>query len=431
MLSFRGNPTCSELLKNNSSYFKYADDGTITFIHQNLDVCHKIAQEACNTIYSWCQRWKLAINCAKNKTEAIIMQHKGGKKTNAHNLHNLRIGDQEILFVKKSKVLGVIIDDQLTFKNHASTQLRNCWYTWYTLCKDTTTVRGLNQSSLTALFKSVVVTKLMYAAPIWLQENMYFFTDFWSRAILKMSGSEYHPSRLVTEIALGIPPLQLQLNEISLKFVVKNLKDPTFKGIFYQLEESRRHPYHNHIRLLQDYIGWKRACTDEAGKVSNRHCSISDITDEELYYTRQTIKDYTNHMWTQHVRENIDPESEIAEEIDSGSIYIQNKTVKYLFPRNSKRWFDSKVLSLLHGNSMDFGKFKSSIKRKGNPYCPVCGILDDAYHQIYECTKFACEHRCLIPASRDRYTYGLKITMSPGRECLTNLRKMAQAIFGD
>jgi hypothetical protein len=429
MLSFRGNPNCSDLLQSHSNYFKYADDGTITFIHKSLKVCHEIAQEACAEIYSWCQRWKLAINCAKNKTEAIILQHKGKNTINPKSLQNLKIGDKEILFVKKSKVLGVIIDENLDFKNHASIQLRNCWYTWYTLCKNTTTVRGLNQSSLTTLFKSVVLTKLMYAAPIWLQYNLHFFTDFWSRAILKISGSEYHPPRLVAETALGLPPLKLQLNEISLKFVIKNLQDPNFKSIFYQLEETKRHPFHNHIKELQDYITWKRSCTASAKDTRNKNCQIADISEAELYYTRQTIRDYTNHLWTLHVKYSLDPESQIVEEIEDGNLHIQGNTAKHLFPRTSNRWFDSKVISLLHGNSIDFRKFKCTITKKGNPYCTLCGTYDDAYHQLYECTKFSCEYRDLIPAFKDRKTYGLMISMLPGHDHLLNLRKMAERIF--
>ena len=76
---------------------------------------------------------------------------------------------------------------------------------------------------------------------------------------MKISGSQYIPSRLVTEIALGITPLKLQVDEIILKFMIKNFNDPLFKGIFLQLEETRNHPFHSHVRQIKKYIQWKRS----------------------------------------------------------------------------------------------------------------------------------------------------------------------------
>ena len=129
MLLFNSDPTASALLKENSCSYKYADDGTIAFIHKSLICCYNMAQEACTLINTWCKKWRLKVNCSVNKTEAIIVK----AKEEAPIIPNLKIGDREILYVKQSKVLGILIDENLKFSTHASAQLRNCWYTWYSM----------------------------------------------------------------------------------------------------------------------------------------------------------------------------------------------------------------------------------------------------------------------------------------------------------
>ena len=57
-----------------------------------------------------------------------------------------------------------------------------------------------NASSLRMLFKSVVLTKLLYAAPIWLKENLDTFKDFYSRVLLKISGATHHPPKEITSV---------------------------------------------------------------------------------------------------------------------------------------------------------------------------------------------------------------------------------------
>ena len=74
-------------------------------------------------------------------------------------LPNLKIGDMDLQFVTKSRVLGVIIDNDLTFSNHANDILKRCWFQWYKVTKGTTRLYGLNTPSLLLLLKTLVLTK--------------------------------------------------------------------------------------------------------------------------------------------------------------------------------------------------------------------------------------------------------------------------------
>ena len=259
------------------------------------------------------------------------------------------------------------------------------------------------------------------------------FKDFWARALLKISGSEYHPKRIVTEIALGIPPMDLTLSEISLKFVLKCSSDPIFYALFCQLEATRDHPFNKHVIAAAKYVQWNRSpCSTLINKASTPPFSTVDKVN--LCYSKESIRNFTNYKWTENIKKNI-PQSDLHDNIEEGTISMERNACNILFPRHSKRLLDSKLLSLLHGSNTHFRKFKCTIARGNNhiisPYCKVCrNVEDDAYHQLYECPRFNCEYRDILPYSNHRKLYGIQILMSPGTEHLVALRNMAQIIFG-
>ena len=153
--------------------FKYADDGSVSVIGNNPLQCQQNMQIVCDYISGWCKKWRMVVNCNVNKTEVIILNTAGYNSiTPTSPISPVNIGGDELLYVKKSKVLGLIIDEDLSFLPHANKALQSCWYTWFRLSDKTTRKRGLNTATLTLLFKTVVLTKLFYAAPVWLDKRL-------------------------------------------------------------------------------------------------------------------------------------------------------------------------------------------------------------------------------------------------------------------
>lgn len=73
----------SDMFRENSSYtlnnlnasaYKYADDGSVAITHADPQICYQLAQEVCQTLAKWCQKWRLVINCDKDKTECLIIK---------------------------------------------------------------------------------------------------------------------------------------------------------------------------------------------------------------------------------------------------------------------------------------------------------------------------------------------------------------------
>ena len=77
---------------------------------------------------------------------------------------------------------------------------------------------------MTILFKAIVLSKLLYAAPVWLNSNLSIFNKFISKVLLKISGSTHHPPKDVTELAVGLTPLSVMNDITSIKFVLKALQ---------------------------------------------------------------------------------------------------------------------------------------------------------------------------------------------------------------
>ena len=66
-------------------------------------------QTVADYISGWCYKWRLVINCAKDKTEVIIVKTKLTEEEKASST-KIRITGKELQYVEKSKVLGIIVD---------------------------------------------------------------------------------------------------------------------------------------------------------------------------------------------------------------------------------------------------------------------------------------------------------------------------------
>ena len=86
------------------------------------------------------------------------------------------------------------------------------------------------------------------------------FDSFWNDVILKCSGSMYYPHRELTEIALQIPPLEIQLKVITVKFLCKCLTSTDFmNSILHQIDGSLQTQLHQQLQSLKDFLTWKTA----------------------------------------------------------------------------------------------------------------------------------------------------------------------------
>ena len=83
------------------------------------------------------------------------------------------------------KVLGVYIDNRLTFNHHVNEILKSCYQSLF--ARKTMKNYGLNQSILETIFKSLILSKLLYASSAWWgfrgQQNKLRYSAFLRKAV--------------------------------------------------------------------------------------------------------------------------------------------------------------------------------------------------------------------------------------------------------
>ena len=374
------NSSCSSEII--SKAYKFADDGTVTVSGNKINDCYIVLQSICDKLFDWCKNWRLIINCDQNKTEVIIIH--GQKSILTSNIPKVKIGDNYLHYVKKSRVLGIILDDQLSFLHHAKDILKRCWHQWYRISKDTTRHNGLNTASLTILFKTLVIPKLMYASPTWLHKQLDTFKDLWSRVLLKIIGSEYHTERKITEVTLSIPPLNVQLEVNSVKFLLKCLSsDDEMIAILLNIEQQSNHPLFSKIFQIKKYICWKQKSRRQTARTVDL---ISSLNQSLTYYSPVGMRCYQNKLWWNEVKTML-PHLDIDTWVESNG--------KLLFPPGSIRSQNSLTAEYIHGHSIAFMRFRKAVKLSNTDICDLCDLnmVDSKEHRLFECLAFDCDHR--------------------------------------
>ena len=143
-------------------YFKYnlfADDSTLTCKLDNKNETYiktKFETEL-QSVFSWLQMNKLKINFDKSK----FMMFSYGKK---YSLTTLKLGNNNISITESIKFLGIIIDQNLNFRAHASAISTK-------ISKVNGVLFRLNNTlpceSLQLLYSALLVPHIVYGIEIW------------------------------------------------------------------------------------------------------------------------------------------------------------------------------------------------------------------------------------------------------------------------
>ena len=144
------NINSSELkpLSDKNYYFKYADDGYLIVPASNcLTIPLELQHHA-----SWAASCNLKLN--PTKTSEIVFSSNRAKEP---------APNSGVRRVKEIKILGVIFDNRLTFSNHVQATISSCNQSLFAL--RTLKQHGLSEQCLRTVFKSTVISKLLYASP--------------------------------------------------------------------------------------------------------------------------------------------------------------------------------------------------------------------------------------------------------------------------
>ena len=392
-------------------------------------------EQVLNYIKDWCHKWRLLVNCEKNKTEILVIQP---GKHSAYTPSPLFLGSSEIKYAEKSKVLGVYIDTKLEFREHARYVLRKCWYSWNILTENSTRLEGAGGPALALLFRTVVLTKLLYAAPVWLKRQLSFFDDFLAKARLKITGGQFHCSKVLSELLTMVAPLRVSLEVLDVKFILKGLTaGDTMTAKLLQIEAEPNHPYYKGIMSVKRYLRWKGdplvlPTPNRRHQTFLRNCSLIDVDPQTLHYSKESMEEYGYELWNEVIRNSIksisrtDPftilpvhsDEELKLLVDCGALFDVP-----LLRRSLSRRTTTAVVDFVHGHNLRFQDFLyAQQKLNRNVHCPECLECfkpDSPFHKLFECELGDCLvelREQLKPISRYEHNFHLALLFNRERK---------------
>ena len=140
-------------------FILFADDTNIFFSHKNLNILEKTLNEELPKLTDWCLANKLSINYKKSN----FMIFKSKQKRQTFDI-NLKINDCAIGCVKETVFLGVVLDENLSWKPHITNVARKISKSIGIIYKASFC---LPTSSLCTLYYSLVYPYLIYCISVW------------------------------------------------------------------------------------------------------------------------------------------------------------------------------------------------------------------------------------------------------------------------
>ena len=236
------------------------------------------------------------------------------------------------------------------------------------------------------------MSKLLYAAPVWLKTQLHKFKDLYARACLKISGSTHFPRQNLALLAMGLEPLSVHYDVIVTKFVLKALNsDDSMKSILLQIESTRSHPFYHHIVLAQKYLfEQENPVCKPASQRSNSTTSIADADKGLSHYTKDDMVVYKGKLWNELLSQDEAYAAYNNEKDTDFNMHVLLSNSKTLFSRTSSRITDTKkVMAAIHGHSCQFKSFRCSLGLEDDHFCEVCPETPDTnIHQLLDCPKY-------------------------------------------
>ena len=250
----------SELLENPSIHvLKFADDGTMKISAGDSKTCIRHLNTALDSLNNWSKKWRLKINCDRNKTEIVCFNTSEGDRTLIP--ETFKLGNKDIHRVAETKVLGVIIDENLTYKSHSDMLHKALLGRWATICRYTNKHWGFKIHVMILLLKTLFLSKIWYANHVWqTKHNTTDINKLCYRMLKSITGAVFNIKQSTAEIILGIPPLEIQTKIHGIKHFLKIINSPVqndiykhFLAITYNHETKKPIPIHKNTKMCSTF----------------------------------------------------------------------------------------------------------------------------------------------------------------------------------
>ena len=197
---------------------KFADDYNLWKTATKLADLESNMQKDLDVLLEWCHKWRININI--KKTEVIVFN---GEK-NTPNI-SLKIKNNTIKQVTAKRMLGVIIDEKLTFKDHIKHMCMQARKSYSQLAA----FPNLPLSILKTLYKSFIRPKLEYCCSVWghklyLHNNLQNIESVQRGALSLIIRPFKSTPTIALEPELNILPTDIRLKQLQAMECIKILR---------------------------------------------------------------------------------------------------------------------------------------------------------------------------------------------------------------
>ena len=389
--------------QDNISILKFADDGTIKISAETSPNCVDKLNLVLKCLETWTSKWRLKVNCDKNKTEVICFNTSENDKDLIPDSFSL--GDKQICKVSSTKVLGLTIDENLSYKQHCTNLLKSIQTTWANLCKYSNRHWGFTQEVMLYLVITLIISKISYASHIYAtRTNMQEINSFWYHILKSITGAVFNIKQNLAEVILGVPPLLIQsrVNSIKhyLKLNLKPLKRDRYRDfIISTYDQSTKSPSSLHTRLkyLFDFLQWKVARYPTHFNQEDTNIielklfeQFFSLSEKACAYDKKMINHYTENMlWT--------PSLINQYQFEGLSDTPKPSCDRIAIPKFTPRKTEVLLMSIFYKNNL-LKSFLYNIGRSESPLCTQCGLSEEtADHLLFTCASVpeSLRTRCL------------------------------------
>ena len=377
--------------QENVDAYKFADDGSIKASASTTEACLKTFDEILIAIHKWANRWRMVINCDVNKSEVIAF-------STAENNPQLvpktfKLGTKDIYKVSKTKVLGLTMDENLSYTEHSQEVHKKLIKKWAMICQYSNKNWGFSEKVLVNLIKTLILSALFYAGHIWInRETMKEINKLWYKMIKSTVGAVFNVRLSIAEVILGLPPPETvnTVNQIKhyLKLNIRKLDGDRLKEhILRYLSDELKMPVELNVGLRNvfKYLKWKINLypqtfnQDDANIVnSSRMDCFFNLSSKSCKYTKSMMTKYTEQLWTQKL---------VFEAQAEGYAFHPKPSCAPLQINNTLgRSGEVQLMSLFYENNLLNGFLhKYDNQKYPNPYCYCGEDIQTNFHILMTC----------------------------------------------
>ena len=387
----------SDFNEANTNIYKFADDGSVKISGDTTAECLTRLEKVLDALNTWAKKWRMVINCQPNKTEVICF----GTAENNRNLipTEFKLGSQTIKLVKFTKVLGITIDEDLSFIEHSKQVYKKLTTRWNIIQMYCNRNWGFSQRVMVELTRTLFLSCLLYGSHLWMNKNnMKEINSLYYKLLKTSIGSVFNTRQSIIEIIVGLPPITIQnkMNQIKhyLKIIMNNVPDDPLKLCIQKMTQNNP-PTELKITLRSVYkfLKWKMQQTPnkfldsdrqiiEENRISSFHL-LSPICAE---YTKLEVNKYTEILWGDSLRNEF--------QLEGHSTILHPRCSQLPLDPKINRSTEVKIISLFYENNLlNSFLYRHNIPGVDSPLC-TCGKEDQtAHHFLTRCELVAANLR--------------------------------------